>query len=238
MRKHRATPSPSWQRCVAARPSAVAAMLAPDAPGWAAEALMALAENDPLIAAIPERAGVLPWRRREAGFPGLLRSLCGQMISNQAATAIWGRLAALPGATTPEGLLELSDEALRQAGLSRPKLLHARALAEAFARGQLSAEGLAALPDEAAVAAISAIPGFGPWTAEVHLLFGLDRPDVFPSGDLALAASLAALRGLPGRPSPKELAALAGAWRPWRSMAARLLWHHWRHVTGRPAGEG
>lgn len=238
MRKNRATPSPSWQRCVAARPSTVAAMLAPDAPGWAAEALMALAEIDPLIAAIPERAGVLPWRRREAGFPGLLRSLCGQMISNQAASAIWGRLASLPGATSPAGLLALSDEALRQAGLSRPKLLHARALAEAFADGRLSAEDLAALPDEAAIAAIAGIPGFGPWTAEVHLLFGLDRPDIFPSGDLALAASLAALRGLPARPSPKALAVIAHGWRPWRSMAARLLWHHWRHVTGRPAGEG
>ena len=212
-------------------------MLAADAPPWAEEAFSELAKLDPQVAAIPEAAGPLPWRRREAGFAGLLRSLCGQMISNQAATAIWGRLAALPGALTPAGLLALDDEALRQAGLSRPKLSHARALAEAFAKGQLSSEGLAALPDEAAIAAIAAIPGFGPWTAEVHLLFGHDRPDVFPSGDLALAASLAALRGLPERPKPRQLAALAMVWAPWRSMAARLLWHHWRHVTGRPAGE-
>lgn len=199
---------------------------------------MELAQCDPLVAAIPQRAGALAWRRREAGFPGLLRSLCGQMISNQAATAIWGRLSALPGALTPDGLLALGDEALREAGLSRPKLGHARALAEAFAAGRLSAEGLAALSDADAIAAIAAIPGFGPWTAEVHLLFGLDRQDIFPSGDLALAASLADLRGLPARPKPKELAQLANAWRPWRSMAARLLWHHWRHVTGRPSGEG
>lgn len=160
------------------------------------------------------------------------------MISNQAASAIWGRLSALPGALSPEGLLALDDDALRQAGLSRPKLKHARALAEAFIQGQLSAPILAAMTDQAAVAAIAAIPGFGPWTAEVHLLFGHDRPDIFPAGDLALAASFAALRALPGRPSPKELAVLAEAWRPWRSMAARLLWHHWRHVTGRPTGEG
>lgn len=199
---------------------------------------MELAQCDPLVAAIPQRAGALPWRRREAGFPGLLRSLCGQMISNQAATAIWGRLSALPGALTPDGLLALADEALREVGLSRPKLGHARALAEAFAAGRLSAEGLAALSDADAIAAIAAIPGFGPWTAEVHLLFGLDRQDIFPSGDLALAASLADLRGLQARPKPKELATLANAWRPWRSMAARLLWHHWRHVTGRPSGEG
>ena len=210
---------------------------AADAPAWAGRAMSELALLDKLLAGIPEQAGILPWRRREAGFPGLLRGLCGQMISNQAATAIWVRLSALPGALSPDGLLALSDEALRQAGLSRPKLRHARALAEAFADGRLSAEGLAALSDEAAVAAIAAIAGFGPWTASVYLLFGLDRKDIFPAGDLALAASLAALRGLPERPSPRELAALAEAWRPWRSMAARLLWHHWRHVTGRPAGE-
>jgi DNA-3-methyladenine glycosylase II len=212
-------------------------LLAADAPAWATQALSALAQLDAQLAAIPAAAGPLPWRRREAGFAGLLRSLCGQMISNQAATAIWGRLAALPGALTPAGLLALDDEALRQAGLSRPKVNHARALAEAFATGQVSAEGLAALPDEAAIASIAAIPGFGPWTAEVHLLFGHDRRDVFPAGDLALAASLAALRGLPERPKPKALRELAQAWAPWRSMAARLLWHHWRHVTGRPAGE-
>lgn len=212
-------------------------MLAADAPEWAERAWLDLAAQDPQIVAILEHTGPLPWRRREAGFAGLLRSLCGQMISNQAATAIWGRLAALPNALTPEGLLALNDDTLRAAGLSRPKLRHARALAEAFAEGRVSAEGLAALPDEAAVAAISAIPGFGPWTAEVHLLFGQDRADIFPSGDLALAASLAALRGFSERPKPRQLAELALVWRPWRSMAARLLWHHWRHVTGRPAGE-
>ena len=213
------------------------AVLAADAPDWANRAMAELVKLDPLLANITERAGPLPWRRREAGFAGLLRSLCGQMISNQAATAIWGRLSALPGALNPAGLLALTDEELRQAGLSRPKLRHARALAEAFASNRLSADILAVLPDGPAVAAIAEIPGFGPWTAEVHLLFGLDRRDIFPAGDLALAASLAALRGLPDRPKPKELAELAKAWRPWRSMAARLLWHNWRHVTGRPAGE-
>ena len=92
-------------------------------------------------------------------------------------------------------------------------------------------------PDEDAVAAISAVPGIGPWTAQVHLLFGFERPDVFPMGDVALAAGLAHLKGLPERPAQKTLVAMARAWSPWRSLAARLLWHHWRHATGRPAGE-
>nr|WP_283949870.1 DNA-3-methyladenine glycosylase 2 family protein [Limobrevibacterium gyesilva] len=159
----------------------------------------------------------------------------GQQISNQAAAAIWKRLAALPGALDPAGLLALDDDALRAAGLSRPKMAHARALAEAFADGRLDAGRLAGMDDTAAIAAIAAVRGMGPWTAEVYLLFALQRPDVFPAGDVALAASAAHLKGLPARPAPAALRALAERWRPHRALAARLLWHHWRHVTGRPA---
>ncbi|MBB5690650.1 DNA-3-methyladenine glycosylase 2 family protein [Roseomonas alkaliterrae] len=159
------------------------------------------------------------------------------MISNQAAAAIWGRLSALPGILHPEGLLATSDEALRGAGLSRPKVAHVRALAAAVAEGRLDLGALRDAPDAEAVAALSAIPGLGPWTAQVHLLFGFERPDIFPAGDIALAAGLAHLKGLVERPKPRALAAMAEGWAPRRSLAARLLWHHWRHVTGRPAGE-
>ena len=82
---------------------------------------------------------------------------------------------------------------------------------------------------------IVAVPGLGIWSAEIYLLFALEREDVFPAGDLALAAAAAHLKGLPGRPPPAALRGLAEPWRPWRALAARLLWHHWRHVTGRPA---
>jgi DNA-3-methyladenine glycosylase II len=189
------------------------------------------------LARIEPLAGPLPWRRRDPGFPGLLRTICGQMISNQAAAAIWGRLSALPGILQPEGLLATSDEALRGAGLSRPKVAHVRALAAAVAEGRLDLGALRDAPDAEAVAALSAIPGLGPWTAQVHLLFGFERPDIFPAGDIALAAGLAHLKGLAERPKPRALAAMAECWTPWRSLAARLIWHHWRHVTGRPAGE-
>jgi DNA-3-methyladenine glycosylase II len=91
------------------------------------------------------------------------------------------------------------------------------------------------MPDAEAVAAIATVPGLGIWSAEIYLLFALEREDVFPAGDLALAAAAARLKGLPGRPPPAALRALAEPWRPWRALAARLLWHHWRHVTGRPA---
>ncbi|WP_137125176.1 DNA-3-methyladenine glycosylase [Roseomonas sp. HF4] len=199
--------------------------------------MAAVIAQDPDFARIEPAAGPLPWRRRDPGFPGLLRAICGQMISNQAATAIWGRLSALPGALDPLGLLTIQETALRGAGLSRNKVLHVRALAVAIAEGRLDLPALRSAPEDEAVAAIASIPGLGPWTAQIHLLFGFERPDVFPAGDLALAAGLAHLKGLAERPKPKALAGMAEAWSPWRSLAARLLWHHWRHVTGRPAGE-
>ena len=198
-------------------------------------ALDQLAGRHPELARIEALAGPLPWRERPAGFPGLLHAIAAQQISVAAAAAIWGRLAAVPGALDPAGLLACDPEALRMAGLSRPKVEHARALAEAFRLGRLSAGGLAAMDDAAATAAIVSVRGMGRWSAEVYLLFALGRPDVFPSGDLALAASLARLDGLVTRPTPATLAAMAVRWRPWRGLAARLLFHHWRHVTGRPA---
>ena len=204
-------------------------------PSDARAGLDALAARHADLARIEPAAGPLPWRRRTPGFAGLLQAIQGQQISNAAAGAIWRRLAALPGALTPLGLLALDDEALRGAGLSRPKVAHSRALAAAYAEGRLDDAALAAMDDDAAIAAISAVRGLGPWTAEVYLLFALQRPDVFPAGDLALAAALADLRGLPARPRTPDLRVLAQAWRPWRSLAARLLWHHWRHITGRPA---
>jgi DNA-3-methyladenine glycosylase II len=207
----------------------------PEPPPAALVAIDTLIRIDPDFATILDRAGPLPWRRRTPGFPGLLQAIVAQMISNQAAAAIWGRLRAIPGALDPATLMELPDDVLRGAGLSRPKVMHARALATAFLDGTLSADRLALLDDEAAIISIGSIKGMGRWTAEIYLLFALDRLDVFPSGDIALAAALADLKALPARPGPKTLRDLATAWQPVRSLAARLLWHHWRHITCRPA---
>lgn len=195
----------------------------------------ALFAAEPRFAEIEARAGELPWRTRPRGFAGLLRTICGQQISNQAAGAIWRRLSALPGALTPEGLLAMDDATLcGVAGLSRPKAAHARSLATACLDGTLDFTRMATLPDAAAVAMLSAVRGLGPWTAEVHLIFAEGRTDIFPSGDIALANSARHLFALEARPTPKPLARMAEAWSPARSLAARLLWHHWRHETGRP----
>lgn len=207
----------------------------PHPPPHAAAALDALIAADPDLGRVLAQAGPLPWRTRAPGFPGLLQAIVAQMISNQAAHAIWNRLRVLPGALDPAGMMLLSEEDLRAAGLSRPKVVHARALATAFLDGTLSQEQLAGLEDEAAIAAIAGVKGLGRWTAEIYLLFALERLDIFPSGDIALAAAAADLKGLSARPDPKALRIFAEQWKPARSMAARLLWHHWRHVTGRPA---
>jgi DNA-3-methyladenine glycosylase II len=194
-----------------------------------------LVARDPRLGGIEVAAGPLPWRVRPAGFAGLLQAIVAQQISNRAASSIWGRLSVVPGALDPGGLIALEDSVLLAAGLSRPKVSHARSLANAFLDGRLESEAIGALDDEAALAAITAVRGLGPWTAEVYLLFALQRPDVFPAGDIAIAGAAAHLLGLPARPGPIVLRQLAEAWRPHRALAARLLWHHWRHITGRPS---
>lgn len=207
-------------------------------PTWVRPGLAGLAQLEPRFGLIEAAAGPLPWRSRAFGFPGILRAICGQQISNAAAAAIWGRLAALPGALTPEGLLLLDDATLcGGAGLSRPKAAHARSLAAACLDGRLDFAGLPNLPDAQAAGHIAAVKGLGPWTADIYLLFAEGRPDVFPRGDVALAAGAAHLLGLDARPTALALTDLARAWSPWRSLAARLLWHHWRWATGRPTGE-
>ncbi len=191
--------------------------------------------RDPDLARIEAAAGPLPWRVRPLGLPGLLQAIVAQQISSRAASAIWGRLQALPGALEPAGLLELDEALLLKAGLSRPKVAHVRALATAWIDGRLGEPMLSRLDDTAAIAAITSVRGLGPWTAEVYLLFAQGRHDVFPAGDVALAAAAMDLKALPARPGPVAFRALAEQWRPHRALAARLLWHHWRHVTGRPA---
>ena len=210
-------------------------MTFPHPPRAARIALNLLTRADPDLARIEREAGPLPWRVRPTGYPGLLQAIMGQHISNQAAAAIWSRLRAIPGALDPAGLLSLTDADLHAAGLSRPKISGARSLATAFREGTLEADALAALPDDAAIARIASVRGLGPWTAEIYLLFALGRQDVFPAGDLALAAAAAEIKNLPARPGLKQFRALAEQWRPSRALAARLLWHHWRQRTGRPA---
>ena len=154
--------------------------------------------------------------------------MVSQQISTQAAGAILARLAAA-GLSDEAAIRAADDDALRAAGLSRPKARYLRGIAEA----RVDWAALRNLPDDQAIANLTALPGIGRWTAEIYLKFALGRPDVFAAGDLALAESARLLYGLPERPGPAALIALAEPWRPWRAVAARALWAYYHVAKGR-----
>ncbi len=171
------------------------------------------------------------------GFPGpdqarlsryayLARSIVYQQLSGKAAATIWRRAAALGsrGFPAPPQLLELSDEALRGAGLSGGKVAALRSLAEHVASGRLSLGGLARRPDDAVVEHLVQVRGIGEWTAQMFLIFKLGRLDVLPCADLGVQEGLRRLDGLVERPRPDELLARGAPWRPLASVAAWTLW--------------
>ncbi len=188
-----------------------------------AEGAAWLAEAEPRFAMALTRTGPLPLRLRPPGFAGLLDIIVGQQVSVASARAIYARLVEA-GLHQPENVLRVGDSGLRAAGLSRPKARYVLALAER----EFDFDALHSLPDDDAIAALINMPGIGPWTAQVYVMFCLGRRDVFPSGDLALQEAARGLFDLPARPTPKDLAAMAAAWSPWRSVAARLLFAYYR----------
>jgi len=195
--------------------------------------LDALIERVPLLLPMRDRVGVVSPRVNPTGFAGLAKVVCGQQLSVQSAAAIWGRFEKLPGATAPEGYLALSEEEVRGIGFSRGKFVTMRGAAEAVVSGALDFATVDALPAEEAIAALTALKGIGPWTAEVYLLFCAAHPDVFPAGDLALLKAAHHGLGLDARPTIKEMIALAGPWAPHRSAAALLFWRYFAALRDR-----
>jgi DNA-3-methyladenine glycosylase II len=191
-------------------------------------ALQHLTRADADLRRALKRVGPPPPRHRPAGFETLLWIIVGQQISIKAADAIWNRLVAAVDPLSPPGLLRCGESGLREIGFSRQKIKYGLGLAEMIIDRRLDLAALESLPDDAAIAAIAAVPGLGRWSAEIYLLSSLDRPDVMPADDLALLAAAQRVKGLAQRPTPKALRAMAESWRPWRSVAARLLWHYYR----------
>jgi DNA-3-methyladenine glycosylase II len=171
-------------------------------------------------------AGDPPLRRRAGGLEGLVRIVNGQQLSVASASAIHAKLEAAFKPLTAEKLLAAPDAALQGCGLSRPKIKTVRAIAEAVVGG-LDLDGLATVPPEQAVATLTAISGIGPWTADVYLMFCVGHRDVFAAGDLALQIAAQTVMGLDSRPTAKELAVIAERWRPWRAVAAGVLWAYY-----------
>jgi len=167
-------------------------------------------------------------RVRPQGFETFLSTIVGQQISTEAAKAIMQRLYALLPDMEAESLCQLSFEELRAAGLSKRKVEYAQGLALAIVDGSLDVDGLANLDDQSAIEAITALRGFGVWSAEIYLMFSLQRVDIFPANDLALQVALQKLKGIENRPNEKQAREIIEHWSPWRSAGSLFLWHFYR----------
>lgn len=199
-----------------------------ETPEDVAEGAAWLAARDDGMSRAFARCGVPPLRRRADGFGTLLQAVVGQQVSTASAAAIWARMEAA-GLVVSDAVAAASEEELRAVGLSRPKMRYARGIAGAG----LDFPALRDLPDAEVLARLVALPGIGPWTAEIYALTALGRADVFPPGDLALQEAARMLYGLEARPNAAELRNMALGWSPWRAVAARLLWAWYRAEKSR-----
>lgn len=170
----------------------------------------------------------LPLRRRADGFAAIAQAIVGQQVSTAAAATVWARMQAA-GLEGEAAIRAASEADLRAMGLSGRKARHLLGVAAAG----IDWAALRMAPDEAVMARLTALPGIGPWTAQIYLLFALGRADAFAPADLALAEAARLLYGLPARPDARRLAALAVPWAPWRGVAARALWAYYRVAKGR-----
>jgi DNA-3-methyladenine glycosylase II len=195
--------------------------------------LTALLAADPRLGPVAAMAGPVPLRRRAGGFAGLAGIVVAQQLSTASANAIWGRLAAAYDPFTPQALIRARAARLARLGLSAPKIRALKEIAKVIVAGRLDCDALPDLPAEAAHAALCAVHGIGPWSADIYLLFCLGHPDAWPAGDLALQEAARLAFALPARPGARETIALADPWRPWRGVAARLLWAYYRAIKQR-----
>ena len=192
-----------------------------------------LIEADTRLAAAHALTGPLPLRRRSGGFEGLASIVVSQQLSTASAAAIWGRLAAAIDPFDHAGLLQARTPKLRRVGLSTGKIRTLRAIARAIRDGVLEPKSLADLPADDAHRLLMQVHGIGPWTADIYLLTCVGHADAWPAGDLALQEAARLALALPARPTTREMGPLAEPWRPWRGVAAHLLWSYYRAVKRR-----
>jgi DNA-3-methyladenine glycosylase II len=196
-------------------------------------ALAQLILADPRLAPVAEKAGAFNLRRRDAGFPGLCAIVCGQQLSTASAAAIRARLFAAFDPFHHDAVRRARADKLKRLGLSAPKIKSIREIGKAVAKGRIDLNAVGNMEADDAHAALTALHGVGPWTADIYLLFCLGHADAFPAGDLAVQESARIAFGLRKRPDAERLAKIAEAWRPWRGVAAHLLWAYYHAVKKR-----
>jgi DNA-3-methyladenine glycosylase II len=192
-----------------------------------------LVAADPRLAAVLAIGGHPPLRRRPAGFRGLAATVLGQQLSTASAAAIGARLFSAIDPFEPTAVLKARPARLARIGLSAAKIKSIKEIARALDSGALDLAAIAAMPADAAHLALVAVHGIGPWTADSYLLFCLGHADAWPAGDLALQEALRLVFALDARPTAKAMVTLAEPWRPWRGVAAFLLWTYYRTVKQR-----
>lgn len=198
-------------------------------------ALVQLILIDPRLEPIAEKAGSFNLRRREAGYAGLCAIVCGQQLSTASAAAIRDRLFKAFDPFHHDTVRKARTDKLKRLGLSAPKIKAIREIGKALAEGHIDLTAVGNMDADDAHAALTALHGVGPWTADIYLLFCLGHADAFPAGDLAVQEAARIAFNLRKRPDPKALTKIAEAWRPWRGVAAHLLWAYY-HVVKRREG--
>ncbi len=196
-------------------------------------ALAQLVLADPRLKPVADKAGRFSLRRREGGFPGLCAIVCGQQLSTAAAATIRNRLFAAFDPFHHDTVRRARTDKLKRLGLSAPKIKSIREIGKAVAKGRIDLTAVGNMDADVAHATLTALHGVGPWTADIYLLFCLGHADAFPAGDLAVQEAARIAFGLRKRPDPTRLTKIAQAWRPWRGVAAHLLWAYYHAVKRR-----
>jgi DNA-3-methyladenine glycosylase II len=197
--------------------------------------LQKLLVADPRLVPAAAKAGSFALRRREAGYPGLCAIVCGQQLSTSAAAAIRDRLFKALDPFHHESVRVARPDKLKRLGLSNNKIKAIKEIGKAVRKGQIDLDAVGNMDADIAHAELVKLHGVGPWTADIYLLFCLGHADAFPAGDLAVQEAAKIALGLRKRPDPEKLTKIAEAWRPWRGVAAHLMWAYY-HVVKRREG--
>jgi DNA-3-methyladenine glycosylase II len=197
-----------------------------------AEAIRELTARDADLARVVEKYGVPPLWVRDPGFPTLVYIILEQQVSLASARALYQKLEKTVRPFTPEKFLQLTEVQMRQLGFSRQKSHYTRLLADAINQKQFDLDALHELHEDHARERLVALKGIGRWTSDIYLLSALRRPDIWPTGDLALATAVQEVKNLRKRPSPEKLEKMSAPWKPFRAIAARLFWHAYLSKRG------
>lgn len=197
------------------------------------EAITDLSLRDKDLAAVIRKWGKPPFWTHSLGFPGIVLAILSQQVSLESAQAAFSKLESTIGVVSPQDFLTLDDVKLREIGFSHQKASYVRGIARSTISGDLDFQTFHGLDDDRVREELLQVRGIGKWTADTYLLFAMRRPDVWPSGDLALAKSIQEVKGLATLPGFDEMDEIAERWRPWRAVAARILWHNYLSERGR-----